>query len=122
MRKAALLLCVGLASAAAGPAAFDPARIAGPYGHHFRHGHLDGSAYCSADVREIVKLDPNRAYIRAELQFYNGHQCSISGIAHEEARGLVYREREPNFEGAHCVLEIHETANGVRLDDGGSCH
>ncbi|HEY1606469.1 MAG TPA: hypothetical protein VGF77_12825 [Allosphingosinicella sp.] len=120
MRKAILLLCAGLAAAATGPAAFDPGRIAGRYGHHFRNGLVDGSHYWSDDVLEIVRLDPRRAYVRAELQYYNGHQCSISGIAHAEGGGLVYREREPNADG-HCVLRIGETKAGVRLVDDHSC-
>ena len=54
--------------------------------------------------------------------FYNGHQCSIFGIAHAEPVGLVYREPGPDYEGNHCVLRIGETKTGVRLDDAGSCH
>ena len=121
MRKAILLLCIGLASGAAGPAAFDPARIAGRYSYHFRNGDVSGDKYWSDDVLEIVRLDPGRAYFRAELQFFNGHQCSISGIAHSEGGGLVYREPETNADGGHCVLHIRETAKGVRLDDDHSC-
>jgi hypothetical protein len=121
MKKAILLLCAGAALTAAGAAAFDPARIAGRYGHHFLNGLVDGSHYWSDDVVEIVRLDPRRAYVRAELQFYNGHQCSISGIAHVDGGGLLYREAEPNTDGGHCMLRIGETRTGVRLEDGGSC-
>jgi hypothetical protein len=121
MRKTVLLLCAGLVLTAAG-AAFDPARIAGRYGHHFLNGLVDGSHYWSDDVLEIVPLDARRAYFRAELQFYNGHQCSIFGIAHAEDDGLVYREPETNTDGGHCVLHIRETAGGVRLEDDQSCH
>ncbi|HEX5183029.1 MAG TPA: hypothetical protein VFW19_07740 [Allosphingosinicella sp.] len=116
-----LLLVVGLASAAAGPAAFDPAAIAGRYGRHFLNGLVDGSRYWSDDVLEIVRLDPRRAYFRAELQFYNGHQCSISGIAHSEPGDLVYREAETNTDGGHCMLHIRPTPAGVRLVDDHSC-
>ncbi|HEX4737176.1 MAG TPA: hypothetical protein VH331_06420 [Allosphingosinicella sp.] len=121
MRKAVLLLCAGLASAAAGPAAFDPARIAGRYSHHFLNGLVDGSKYWSDDVLEIVPLDSRRAYFRAELQFYNGHQCSIFGVARAEPGGLVYREPEANTDGGRCVLHIRETRTGVRLADDQSC-
>jgi hypothetical protein len=122
MKKAFLLLCVAFAAVAAGPAAFDPARIAGRYSHHFLNGLVDGSHYWSDDVLEIVPLDPQRAYFRAELQFYNGHSCSIFGVAHAEAGGLVYREPQANMDGGHCVLHIRETATGVRLEDDQSCH
>jgi hypothetical protein len=121
VRRAAILaVSLGLL-AAAGPASLDPARIAGRYGHHFLNGNVDGGEYWSDDVLEIVRLDPRRAYVRAELKFYNGHECSIAGIAHAESGGLVYRERETNFEGGHCALRVSETRGGVRLDDDGSC-
>lgn len=121
MRKAILLLVVALASAAAGPAILDPAVIAGRYDYHFRNGLVDGSTFWSDDVLEIVRLDPRRAYFRAELQFYNGHECSISGIAHSEPGGLVYQERETNTDGGHCTLHIRRTPTGVRLEDDHSC-
>jgi len=121
MKKAILLLCACLTLAAAGAAAFDPGRIAGRYGRHFLNGLVDGSHYWSDDVLEIVRLDPRRAYFRAELQFYNGHECSISGIAHSDGNGLVYREPDPNTDGAHCTLHIRETPTGVRLEDDHSC-
>lgn len=122
MRRAALILAGALLLGAAGAASFDPARVAGRYSRHFQNGLVDGSTYWSDDVLEIVKLDPRRAYVRTRLNFYNGHECSIFGIAHAERDALVYREREPNGEGGHCVLRISATRGGVRLDDGGSCH
>lgn len=121
MKKAILLLCAGLASIAASPAAFDPARIAGRYSHHFLNGLVDGSHYWSDDVLEIVPLDSRRAYFRAALQFYNGHECSILGVARAEPGGLVYREPEANTDGGHCVLHIRQTRTGVRLEDDHSC-
>jgi hypothetical protein len=117
LAAAAAIVLIGAA------AAFDPARIAGRYGHHFRNGLVDGSTYWSDDVLEIVKLGRDRAYLRAGIDFYNGHSCTIFGIAHAGPGGLVYRERAPNFEGGHCVLRVSPTrSGGVRLDDGGSCH
>jgi hypothetical protein len=121
MRKLSLLFCIGLMSGAAGPAAFDPAAIAGRYGRHFLDATVDGQNYGADDVLEIVKLDPRRAYIRARVNFYNGHECTIFGIAHVEGGELVYRDPKPYFNGTRCILHVRKTGGGVRLEDSNSC-
>lgn len=44
------------------------------------------------DVLEIVKLSSNAAYVRAHLEFDNGHQCNFHQVMKVEGRSLVYRE------------------------------
>jgi hypothetical protein len=105
-----------------GAAAFDPARIAGRYGRHFQNARFDGSKFWSDDVLEIEKLDRSRSYFRARVNFYNGHICAISGIAHAEPGALVYRAAKPSIPNDHCVLRLSERGTKVRLDDAGSCH
>jgi hypothetical protein len=114
------LIVVVLIGAAA--AAFDPARIAGRYGRHFQNGRVDGSSYGVDDVLEIVKLDRDRAYFRARVNFYNGHLCAISGIAHAEPGGLVYHAASTSLPNDPCALRLSERRTKVRLDDAGSCH
>lgn len=120
MKRAILTLSAGLALAA-GPATPDLSAIAGLYGYHFRNGLIDGSKYWSDDVLEIVPLDARRAYVRAELKFYNGHSCSIYGVAHRNAGVLVYRPREQISPEYHCALRVTATARTVRLDDDNTC-
>lgn len=78
--KKKLLLGLTLATVAAVPAS-PVTLLAGRYSKHFQNGFIDGSKYWSDDVVEIVPVDATHAYVRADLQFYNGHQCSIAGIA-----------------------------------------
>ncbi len=39
-----------------------------------------GENYWSDDVVEIVPVGPDAAYVRLELDFFNGHMCWITGI------------------------------------------
>lgn len=120
MRKAIILL--GLTVIAAAPSSPVKA-LAGRYSSHFQNGLVDGSKYWSDDVVEIVPVDATHAYFRAELQFYNGHSCSIAGIAKTVGSRLVYREKEPSYDGGPiCRLTITTKGKSLLLDDGdGSC-
>ena len=91
-------IAIGCALAAAyfGTAAFsaelDIDRVAGLYTHGFMNGNIEGGKYWSDEALEIVKLSPKTAYIRIHLEFFNGHQCSIWGVAEVEGQSLTYRE------------------------------
>jgi len=120
MKKAIILL--GLMAIAAAPAS-PVASLAGRYSKHFQNGFVDGSKYWSDDVVEIVPVDSTHAYFRAELEFYNGHSCSIAGVAKTVGNTLVYREKEPSYDGGPtCRLTITTKGKSLLLDDGdGSC-
>jgi len=121
------LIAAGLVatlSVAAGPAAVpDPVRaLAGRYSHHFVNGDVDGGAYWSDDVVEIVPVDPSHAYFRIELAFFNGHSCGLSGIARARGARLDYRV-PPDGEPAGCHMTLSHRRGRLNLDDhGGSCH
>jgi hypothetical protein len=67
-----------------------------------------------------VKLSPDKAYIRADLQFYNGHTCTISGIAHVEGDKLVYRAKDADMKG--CVLTLSRKGKQIVFgDETGAC-
>jgi hypothetical protein len=120
--KAIALGLVLALSAAAGPASLDPALIAGRYGYHFPNGDVDGNTGWSDDVLEIVKLDRSRFYVRVETHFFNGHSCSIAGVAHAEARALVYRDPQRPDESRQCVLRITGTRSKILIrDNEGGC-
>lgn len=120
MRKAIILL--GLAAIAAAPAS-PVASLAGRYSKHFQNGMVDGSKFWSDDVVEIVPIDATHAYFRAELAFYNGHSCSIAGVAKAVGNTLVYREKQASYDGGPiCRLTITTKGKSLLLDDGdGSC-
>ena len=84
---------------------------------------VDGSKFWSDDVVEIVPVDAAHAYFRAELAFYNGHSCSIAGVAKAVGNKLVYREKQASYDGGPtCRLTITTKGKSLLLDDGdGSC-
>src|SRR5436190_18737451 len=103
--RAAVALGIALVAAAGSPtAAADgnprPDQLAGVYKRSFANGTVDGDKYTSEDVLEIVPVGPRTAYVRARLQFYNGHSCSMYGIARAEGPRLVYRPHEAAYDGA----------------------
>lgn len=105
---AGLVLC--MASALAG-SVIDIGSLAGVYKHTRMLGQLDGPDFRAEDVLEIVKLSGGKAYFRTRLLFYNGHSCSLYGVADAGVGGLVYRKRVN--EGGECVLTIR--VDGARL-------
>ena len=113
----ALLLLAG--AAAASPVA----SLAGHYSHHFKNGLVSGETYWSDDVVEIVPVDTRHAYIRLELAFFNGHSCSLSGIAEARGEALIYQgPADDTFDnGAPCRLTIGRRGEALAWDDGGTC-
>ncbi len=111
---------------AAGPAAPDPvAALAGRYYHQFPDGLVDGTRYTGQDVVEIVAVAPGAAYVRVHLDFYNGHECDVSGVAIAKQGALVYHDPEPSHlaDDPGCTLTLRHAGKDLRIDDGeGSCH
>ena len=116
---AILLAAAATVAMAASPPAIDD--LAGVYKDRFQNGTVDGTKYTSENILEIVKVSPAEAYVRAHLEFYNGHLCAISGVARQEGDVLVYRPHQDY--GEQCAL-------GLRVSDGklvfsdpdGNCH
>ncbi len=121
--RLAALLTLAVAGAALAADASLLQSLAGVYKVRFKNGLVTGETYKSEDVLEIVPTAPRTAYVRAHLDFYNGHQCGIYGIAHVEGADLVYREPAGKVPAdLRCVL--HVTRKGARVvlsDEGGSC-
>lgn len=113
------LLVLGAAS----PAPIDLARLAGVYKVGFTNSLVTGETYRSENILEIVETGPGAAYIRTELEFFNGHSCSLWGIGHVEGAALVYRSKqEPYTPGdPPCVLRVFTKGGKVILDDDGTC-
>lgn len=96
--------------------------IAGVYKHTFtNHSAVDGSAFKSEDILEIVKVSPTTAYIRTHLEFFNAHICDLSGIADVRGDQLVY-DRMSGDDDQRCLFTI--TVSGDKLtfaDPDGIC-
>ena len=92
--------------------------VAGVYRHSFENGDVDGTKYRSENVLEIVKIRPDQAYIRAHLEFYNGHRCSVYGIAKLEGEALTYRTR--SYNNSVCVLTLRRRGDRLVFGDNGS--
>lgn len=95
--------------------------IAGVYKQRFKNGLVSGEKYESEDILEIVKVSPASAYVRAHLEFFNGHQCNINGVAKADGDALVYRG-DTDSQGKQCMLSVKVSGGKIVLDDkDGAC-
>jgi hypothetical protein len=110
-------LCVGFASA--GDISNE---WAGVYQRSFENGLVTGERYESTDTLEIVRLDAQSAYVELSLHFYNGHECSFSGLFQVEGESLVFREPNPPPDREQCALTITRADGQMALGDAnGAC-
>lgn len=108
--------------------------IEGVYKHKFSNAMIGvGKApleadafYSSEDIVEVMPYDTQHIYLRAKLHFYNGHICSLYGIAEYEDGRFVYRtpkspaQSEPKSERSDdsvCTLTLSKTTQGLHLTD-----
>ena len=86
-------------------------RVAGVYRHRFKNAHVDGTTYESEDILEVVPVNDSAAYVRMDLEFYNGHSGRIYGIATYGKNSLVY---DNGKEGdRRCVVEYVWSVDSV---------
>jgi hypothetical protein len=113
-------------AAAAAPPVEAMKAIEGVYKHRFMNGIITpGKApmeadtpYESEDIVEIVPYDETHIYVRAELQFYNGHSCSIAGIAGHENGSFVFHDPEKAFDGGpSCTLKLTPSSDAITITD-----
>lgn len=99
-----------------------PAQIAGVYKTRFKNALVGGETYVSENILEVVPYRNNAAYFRLHLDFYNGHECSISGIAQATADTLIYRGPD-DVDGHPCVLSLRRARDGIHISEGenGAC-
>jgi hypothetical protein len=116
------LFAAGLAlgGAAAAPSAHD---LAGRWTHRFTSGDISGARFPVEDEVLIVAVDRGHAIFDIQLNFFNGHECSIGGMATLEGRQLVFRDSESRgYDGRACSLRIWRDGARLRWDDGeGTC-
>lgn len=75
-------------------------------------------AITAEDTIELAKVTNSKIYFRVELMFYNGHSCSIYGIAHQEGNSFVYK---PTDHDENCVLVIKRQRQDLFINDNGTC-
>ncbi|HEY2177165.1 MAG TPA: hypothetical protein VGH15_01160 [Caulobacteraceae bacterium] len=116
------IAAVLLAPAAAVAAGAMPALMAGVYKNRFQNSLIDGEKYTSEDILEVVPYKDNWAFFRIHLEFYNGHECNISGIAEAADDRLVYRGPTDSVAG-RCTLYLRRGADGIHVWEGenGAC-
>lgn len=90
--------------------------LAGRYSRHFRNGNIDGDVYWSDDVVEIVPIDATHAYFRISLHFFNGHGCSLHGVAKAQGSGLDYYAPPKNYM-PNCHMTLSRQGKWLKLDD-----
>jgi hypothetical protein len=114
----AFLIAAVLLGLPAAAQTLDPASVEGAYRRSFANEMVTGEKYTSEDILEVVRLTPATAYLRTRLNFANGHQCSMYGVARVEGQALVYRR--PIAAGAQpCVLTLRFAGGQVQFDDQG---
>ena len=102
------------------------ARIEGRYRKSFANGDVEGDHYRTTDTLTIRKVGAASIHFDAELNFYNGHTCSLAGGALYRADGsFVFDDASANADAPGmpaCRLAIVPTATGVTFKDlNGSC-
>ncbi len=91
-----------------------PALMAGVYKTKFKNGLVGGESYVSENILEIVPVRGRAVYFRIHLEFYNGHECAISGIAEASVDTLIYRGPD-DVDNHPCVLSLRRTRDGVHI-------
>ncbi len=119
------LLLPSAASRAAEPVA--PAQlmhdIEGVYKKRFTSGIIvpgqsETEPYQAENIVEVVPYDDKHVYLRAHLDFFNGHTCDIAGMAGFEHGAFVYHDPEPPLPKERpCVLRLHVTDKRLMLTD-----
>jgi hypothetical protein len=102
-----------------GEAAAKAAAIAGRYARQFENGDVEGESFTSTNTMTLTETPDHGLRFSLELEFYNGHSCSLAGKAGFVRAGVfAYRQPDPDQPGGPlCVLEIVPEAEGVRLSD-----
>ena len=86
-------------------------RVAGVYKERFRNGFVNGESYESEDILEVVPVSNDAAYVRMDLEFFNGHSGEIFGVATYGNDSLVYDNGAPGER--RCVVEYAWTGDKV---------
>lgn len=114
--KTVIAICSAAVSMLLAPAAgaqhLDIDKIAGLYVTHFRNSDVSGEKFWSDNELELVKVTPATAFFSTHLEFFNGHECELSGIAEVSGQSLIYRDPDQQ-----CELRIDVGGGKLAFDD-----
>lgn len=96
--------------------------IDGVYKHRFKNtmavARQADQTYESEDIVEVLPYDDKHLYLRAHLEFANGHTCDIAGMAGYEHGAFVYHDpTPPQPRERACALRLHVTDKKLVLTD-----
>jgi hypothetical protein len=102
------------------------AKIAGRYRHRMKNGDVEGNRYTTTDTLTIRPVGAASIHFDAELNFFNGHTCSLSGGALYRKDGSFVFDDSPAHNDLPntpvCRLAIIPTPTGVKFNDiNGAC-
>jgi len=101
-------------------ASVDIGKLEGVYRKREQNGDSSGAKYMTADVLKIVQLEKGLAYVDIELHFFNGHECSLSGLA--EMKGVLVHRNDERGADKPCELHITPARGRISLfDASGHC-
>jgi hypothetical protein len=95
-------------------------KIAGRYRHSFANGDVQGDHYRSTDTLTITRVGRASISFDAQLNFYNGHECGLSGGALYRKDGAFVFDDDPKNalpDEPVCHLAIKPTAKGIEFQD-----
>ena len=100
---------------------------AGVYKRRFPNALVDGSTFTSENILEVVKVSPDAVYFRTHLEFYNGHTCSLHGLASYMQSGtFVFNDTSGLTDGLRnrtCRMQLRlDTEGAALLDPDHSCN
>ena len=78
-------------------------RVAGVYKVQFQNRNVAGQKYRAENILEVVPVDDHAAYVRMDLEFFNGHSGQIYGVAIYGKNSLIYDNAEKAAD--RCVVE-----------------
>jgi hypothetical protein len=95
-------------------------KIAGRYRHFFSNADVQGDHFRSTDTLTLTPVGSASVHFDAHLNFYNGHECSLSGGALFRKNGSFVYDAKPadaDPKDPVCHLGIKPTAKGIEFDD-----
>lgn len=97
------------------------AAIAGTYRRTFENGDVQGNHFSTTDTLKIWRASDDSIHYEVRLYFFNGHECSRSGVARYRSNGAFVEQTEvtwaPGDGSKLCAFELIPTGDGVQLSD-----
>lgn len=92
--------------------------MAGVYKMRFQNGDVTGRKFQSENVFEFVPVSNDAAYVKAQLNFFNGHECNIAGIAeYKKVGGFVFQDVEGVPKEERCLWTIRLIGSSIYFND-----